>query len=333
LRRLDPLERVADFAVAADGTIYATYLPPPGPGPKTLRLCALTPSGQVRWTAPTTDEIFNAQLRLGPDGALYVFGGQSDQLWTPLTTAAGRPLSLDEQRRRTSLQQPVPGGLRLASTSVSAGERRFTLTNQAGRVVHDWRVTSRTELGAVIGTPALVGGDPVVVLGVARQTTAKYLYEHLVLRLAPAGGSRQRFAIAPETRVVWGDVPITGVRVGPDGQLYQLRSSRTTGVSIARYSLDPTQPAPPTTTPAPKAPPVTAPPVTHPPVTQLNAPAVTGSPIQPLTPTAAEPASHWIVPGLAALGSGALAALAVWLLYRRRHPAGRDRPRRSRMAH
>src|SRR4029453_5890910 len=33
----DPLERVADVAGAADGTIYATHVPPPGPAPKTLR--------------------------------------------------------------------------------------------------------------------------------------------------------------------------------------------------------------------------------------------------------------------------------------------------------
>ena len=71
---MDPLERIANFTVAPDHTIYATYLPQPGPGPKTLRLAALTPSGQVRWTAATTDEIFNAQLRIGPDIALYMDG-------------------------------------------------------------------------------------------------------------------------------------------------------------------------------------------------------------------------------------------------------------------
>ena len=66
----DPLARIADFAVAPDHTIYATYVPPPGPGPKTLRLAALDPGGHVRGTAPTTVEIFNAQLRIGPDNAL-----------------------------------------------------------------------------------------------------------------------------------------------------------------------------------------------------------------------------------------------------------------------
>ena len=88
--------------------------------------------------------------------------------------------------------------------------------------------------------------------------------------------------------------------------------------------------ASPTTTPAP-----TAPPVTHPPVSQpaVPAPAVTGSPTQPATTAAARPASRWIIPGLVALGSGALAVLGVWLLYRRRHPAGPSRQGRSRMAH
>jgi hypothetical protein len=36
---------------------------------------------------------------------------------------------------------------------------------------------------------------------------------------------------------------------------------------------------------------------------------------------ATQPTSHWVIPGLAALASGTLAAVGVWLLYRRRHPA------------
>lgn len=52
-------------------------------------------------------------------------------------------------------------------------------------------------------------------------------------------------------------------------------------------------------------------------------------------PPAAQPASGWITPGLAALGSGMLAALGGWRLYRRRHPAGLSPSRqgRSPMAH
>src|SRR6266498_1012811 len=81
--------------------------------------------------------------------------------------------------------------------------------------------------------------------------------------------------------------------------------------------------ASPTTTAAP------TPPATSPSVTQPAVPApVTG----PATPAAAQPASRWVIPWLAALGSGTLAALGTGLLYRRRHLAGLGRQGRSRMA-
>ena len=328
---MDPLERIANFTVAADHTIYATYVPPPGPGPKTLRLAALTPSGQLRWTAETTDEIFNAQLRIGPDNALYLYGGHSGrQDWTPLTTPAGRPLPVAEQRRRTSPQQPLPGGLRLAAThQAMGGEWRFALTNQAGRTLRGWRVTSQSDLGALAGTPALVGGDPVVVLEVTQQTKTRYLYEYQVLRLARAGGTSLRFAIAPEVRVVYGDSPMTGLRVGPDGQLYQLRSSRGAGVSIARYSLTPVPHGPPTTTPDPPPPPPTGPPIDN---GGITTPTVTLPTTQPTTPAATHsPIRQWL-PGLAGVTAATLTGLAMWLLYRRRHPAGQGPRTRSHMA-
>jgi hypothetical protein len=90
-----------------------------------------------------------------------------------------------------------------------------------------------------------------------------------------------------------GDPPFTGARVGPDGQLYQLRTSPTSGVDIARYSLTPAKAAPPT----PAANPAAAHPTT----------------------------SRWLLPSLAALGASLLAGLSIWLLYRHRQPAGLDR--------
>ena len=206
------------------------------------------------------------------------------------------------------------------------GERRVILSDGAGRVVRGWRVTSRTRLGAEGATPALVGGDPVVVFDVSKQTSGGFRYEYEVLRLARTGGASVRFAIAPAGRVVWGDAPITGVRVGPDGQLYQLRTSRTGGVDIARYSLTSDKQAPPTTPttapapepPAPKDPPidngggVTAPTVSLPPA-QPAAP--------PVEPAAGGAAARWWLPGLAGVSAGTLAGLGMWLLYRRRHPA------------
>jgi hypothetical protein len=315
----DPLERVADFAVGPDHSIYATYVPPPGPGPKTLRLSKLSPDGRVLWTAPTTVEIFNAQLRIGPDDALYVVGGhERTRDWTPLTTPAGRPLSLADQRRGTSSRQPLPGGLRLAATYPSDSERRFALSDESGRVVRAWRVTSQDDLGAAAATPALVGGDPVVVVEVTRETKSEFLYEYEVLRLARSGGTSMRFALAPEGRVVWGDTPITGVRIGPDGQLYQLRTSRTGGVDIARYSLDPVQHTPPTTAPAPKPPVPTGRPIDN---GGMAAPPATVAVAQPAAaPAATRSATRLWLPWLAGVAASALAGLVLWLVYRRRHP-------------
>ncbi len=88
--------------------------------------------------------------------------------------------------------------------------------------------------------------------------------------------------------------------------------------------------APTATTPAPVAPGAMGPPVTQPP---MAAPAVTGPSSQPATTAAAHLVGRWIVPGLVALGTGTLAALGVWRLYRRRHPPGPSQQGRPRMAH
>jgi hypothetical protein len=319
--------RVVDFALGPDGTIYA-YAIDLGSGHRNLY--ALTPSGGVRWKAPTTIEIGNAQLLMGSDGALYTPDGGSGlpMAWTPLTTTAGQPLPLAEQRRRASRFQPLPGGLRLVTTQPSSHEVRFALINGADQVVHAWRVTSQSELGLMRATPAVVGDDLVVAIGVSRQAKHRFLLEHLVLRLSAANGTPQQFAL--DARAVWGDESGTSLRVGPDGQLYQLRTDPTTGASISRYSLGPTQVAPLTATPARVAPSATGPSVIQ---RVVATPPVTVLPIQPATPGASEPASRWIIPGLAALGIGGLAALGVWLLYRRRHPVGPGRRDPSVSAH
>jgi hypothetical protein len=80
-------------------------------------------------------------------------------------------------------------------------------------------------------------------------------------------------------------------------------------------------PTTPKTTPEPMAPPATQP--------QPPAPMVAGPATQPTS----QLAGRWIIPGLAALGSGTLAALGMWLLYRRRHPARPSRQGRSHLAH
>jgi hypothetical protein len=175
----------------------------------------------------------------------------------------------------------LAGGLRLAGSHPAPGERRVILSDEAGRVVRGWRVTSRTQLGAEGATPALVGGDPVVVFDVSKET---------------------------------------------GGRLYQLRTSRTRGVDIARYSLTPDRQAPPTTpttAPAPEPPAPKGPPVDN--GGGVTAPTVSLPPAQPagppVEPAAGDAAARWWLPGLAGVSAGTLAGLGMWLLYRRRRPA------------
>jgi hypothetical protein len=146
-----------------------------------------------------------------------------------------------------------------------------------------------------------------------------------VLLLSRAFASNQEFA----------DVPALGVAVRPDGTFttttviprsraagtYPI-SGRCCGGNFGGTTLVVrAAPTTPTTTPEPMAPPVTQP--------QPPAPTVAGPATQPTSHLA----GRWIIPGLAALGSGTLAALSIWLLYRRRHPARPSRQGRSYVAH
>jgi hypothetical protein len=136
------------------------------------------------------------------------------------------------------------------------------------------------------------------------------------------------------------DVPALGAAVRPDGTFttstivprsraagtYSI-TGRCGGANFAGATLVVrAAPTTPTTTPEPIAPTPTDPPVTQP---QVPAPMVAGPATQPTSHLA----SRWIIPGLAALAGGTLAALGVWLLYRRRHPAHPSRQGRSHLAH
>lgn len=165
-----------------------------------------------------------------------------------------------------------------------------------------------------------------VALDVTRQTKSDFLLENLVVRLGLTGGTRQIVSLDPHAVVV--DAPITGLRVGPDGALYQLRSDSAKGVSIARYSLRPTSapPAAPATPPEvaepAAAPVVTEPAGTAPSVATRAAASPVVKPARPATPAASDEGGRWLVLLAAALGAAALLALGIWLVYRRRGLAG-----------
>ena len=230
---------VRDFALGRDGTIYlfAVYAEPP-PGDSGANLWALSPSGRVRWRAHA---LMGNALRVAPDGTLYSVGARraSPAAWTPLTTAAGRPLSLAAQRRRTTAFQPLGGGLHLVASQIDAHEVHFALVDRSHKVVRAWRVHSRTAVALErrVLTPALVAGDLVVDVDVSRQTAAGVLWEHVVLRLGSTGSPDR---VSLDAKAVWGDDGTgmsTPLRVGSGGTLYQLRTNPKTGATVARYAL------------------------------------------------------------------------------------------------
>jgi hypothetical protein len=240
-----------DVALGPSGSLYEYR--PATPDHRVSLLYRLSPAGDALWHSrlPLRFLSWNAQLRAGPDGTLFFlvssvdFGrpaGRSGGM--PMATPAGRPISLAEARRRVTWgYQPMAGGLRLVSETYTrhvdgpAHEVRLALVDPRGRLVRAWRIHSRTELLFPAGytTPELVGGDPILVLDIqAGVGTPDFRWEREVLRLAP-GGTRTRFALSKPA--VYGENLFADLRIGPDGKLYQLSTSPTTGVVISRYSV------------------------------------------------------------------------------------------------
>ena len=242
-----------DVAIGRTGAIYVTGTVGRGLDAHHV-LYRIDPNGRVRWQTRLAEEResqtsfllgANSPLRLGPDGTLYCLAGMpglpgGEPAWMPVATPSGRPLTVAAQRQRTRWPyQPVAGGLRLVSEVYTAKpdtaphEARYALIDRGGRLVRSWRVRSRTAINFNYATPELVGGDPVVVLDVTAGTNRTRKWEYLVLRLG-AHGVRTRFSLS---RAVFGDNLLADVRIGPDGNLYQLASSPTAGVTIGRFSL------------------------------------------------------------------------------------------------
>jgi hypothetical protein len=242
----------SDIALGPADTFYALRgLPPPNPR---VVLERESSTGEV-WqselagaiSSQTGDQAINSALRTGPNGSLYEVLGRpgsagGERGWRPVATSAGDPLSIAAQRRGDLWPyQPVAGGLRFlaqvytAKVDAAPHEARFALIDNRNLVVRAWRVLSKTDVNLNQATPEVVDGEPVVVLDVTAGTAQGFEWEYLVLRLGPHG-TTARFALS---RVVFGDNILADVRVGPDGNLYQLASSPTDGVTISRYSLAP----------------------------------------------------------------------------------------------
>jgi hypothetical protein len=232
-----PFLNGGDVALGPAGTVYFTRgLPNP---PRMLLYRMSIATGKLLWHRRLAGEVGgNTQLRVGPDGTLYALA--ADLGWEPVATPDGRPLSMAAQRRGAGYQ-PLPGGLRLLSETYQPDEHqaprevRCALIDRGGRIVRAWRVVSRTNIGLddLFSTPALVGGDLVIVLQPSAGTPPDFKWEYEVLRLGRSG-ARARFSLPI---AAYGEHLFAELRVGPDGKLYQLASSPTSGVTINRYSL------------------------------------------------------------------------------------------------
>jgi hypothetical protein len=200
-----------------------------------------------------------------------------------------------------------PANVRVSPSSVTAGDT-VTLSGSVGRPE------------AVAGSECATG---VKLLSRAFESTQEFADVPALVAAVQPDGTFTTTTTIPRTRAA-GTYPITGRCGGGNfgGATLEVRATPTT----------------PTTTPEPRSPTPTHPPAdpptdppADPPVTQPQAPTpmVAGPATQPTTNLA----SRWIIPGLAALAGGTLAAVGVWLLYRRRHPAHPSRQGRSHLAH
>jgi hypothetical protein len=305
----------ADVAVGPDGTIYV-WGAAPGVG---MRLYAFAPDGTQRWMAPLLSDIFNDHIRIGPEGALYI--RSSIWGWVPAVDGDGQPLNKSEQRLRALRDQPVSSGRRLVITAgcaldpgcESPSDARVGLATPSGSLQEAWRITSSSVLvdEPEDVTPATVDGEPVVVSAV--YDFEKHLKEFVVMRLSANGGIADRFSLG--RGVLRGDLVVTGIRVGPDGEVYQMQmdvQDPKAGMRIARYSLAGSATPPPTSSPAPTS-------LSSPtPSTSAPTPTTVSSPTEPPEEV---PGSGWAPAVWAAtsLGSlGLIGGLLAFLRWRRR---------------
>jgi hypothetical protein len=327
---------VVDVAVAADGTIYSMVIPQ-----GRQQLFAQSADGTVRWHTTYAEEVSNAPLRFGPDGVLYLRRSIGQSQWMPLTTAAGTALSEADQVRLAVTGLPLAGGLRLAGGSVTEHRAEFVLIGPDGAALRGWRITSDSQDWLALDSADLVGNDLVVVGSMMHTAGTKVLgYEYVTLRITPAG--RIVTQILTDARAVWGDLPAQP-RVGPDGALYELRTSPTAGVQIYRYALDGSAvPATSSSTAATTSPATassaTASPPTRgqgtPPAGPTVASPTLATPTAGPTSTGATQATGWSTTQTVLTSVAGIVLLAVvwligWLLIRRRHggtggPDGED---------
>lgn len=244
-----------DVALGPEGSFYVTTGVRRG-ADYHIALNRLTSTGQALWTRRLAGDFrgdgrrfsiaTNSPLRRGPDGTMHLLAGMfglpgGEPGWMPVARPDGRPIPRAQQLRGTDWPyQPIGRNQRLVTevyTAVPDGpphEIRLAIVDGRGRVVHAWRVRSRTDIN-LHGLPDVVHGAPTVVLEATRRDGQAFNLEYVVLRLT-LDGSPMVFSVP---HLVFGDnlLPDLKMTSGPQGGLYQLSSDPSFGVEILRYSL------------------------------------------------------------------------------------------------
>ena len=241
-----------DVAFGPKGTLYVTRIERAVPGFQVFRINAKT--GKVLWKSSSSPELSltlplsGVALRVGVDGTLYGYvspqsfegidvTGTPSYGWMPLATPAGKPVPPTQQFNRIVWgYEPASAGRRFIAqpyvplhATYMPHEQRFAILNRYGRLLHGWRITSKTAIGGWYLEPQLLNGNVVADLAPSRPGTL----EHFFVRLDAKGLD----AKASLPFRIWGDCRFTDVRVGPDGKIYALATSPKTGIAIRRYTL------------------------------------------------------------------------------------------------
>ncbi len=215
-----------DITVGPKGRVHLLESRPPDTGRPLLK--TFDHQGKVLRSARIAERI-PAMVRMGPDGP-YVYQLPAAG-WMPVYDALGKALSPVAQLSRMKAGLPVAGGLQVV---VKATDEEIRLTRAKGDETQaSWRLLRPgTGDGPRFGEVQLFGerGDEIVLVVAVWTETAKV---YRVLRLGP-DGVREDFQ-APEAD--WAETGAVGrFRLGPDGDLYQLRTAPS-GAQIVRYAL------------------------------------------------------------------------------------------------
>ena len=220
-----------EVAIAPRGTIYVMAGAPLHPwDPRTVY--AVGRKGKRLWAHLVTGIIFNSVMRVDRDGILWI--DDPELGWIPVTSRAGRPLTIAQQIRGTVAYQPLGGGWQLPDTERYPYEDRIGLASPGGTLRGCWRLTSRTSFG--VDYPQARAGSNIVEFGDVLNTSAKpHQWEYVIVRFSPAGKVLSKFSV--NRLLVYGDFySFTNLRIGQDGRLYFLQTSAQWGMRVARYS-------------------------------------------------------------------------------------------------